>query len=340
MNSVAGVSLPVWFTLWVGAAAAVWWVGATAAGLRYDLVRLEKRGEVEPDYAVGALLRRLQDEPVTLGLRLRFSRFFSAAFVPLCLATAVLGRPWEWLVGAWVVGWFLTATAEATGGSSVVRRAARLRAGALYAAWARLTLPVARAVRPLLKLRAPDEEDTGSPSLVQVESRAALTGAGGRLGREERRLLRRLLASTTIVVGDIMTPWDAVDRIQADASASEAADRVRASGHSRLPAVGAREDGGAPGEGNVVGLVTVKDLLTRIHDATPPGASVGALLRPVYFVRGEETVADLLDELQEGRTHLAVVVDVLGRQVGIVTMEDVLEEIVGELHDERERGAK
>jgi CBS domain containing-hemolysin-like protein len=67
---------------------------------------------------------------------------------------------------------------------------------------------------------------------------------------------------------------------------------------------------------------------------------VGALLRPVYFVRREETVADLLDELQEGRVHLAVVVDVLGRHVGIVTMEDVLEEIVGELHDERERGAE
>jgi CBS domain-containing protein len=336
MSPVAGMSDPLWSVLWVGVAAAVWWVGATAAGVRYDLVRLEKRGEVEPDYAVGALLRRLQDEPVTLGLRLRFSRFLSAAFVPLCLATAVLGRPWEWLVGAWVAGWFLAAAAEATGGTGAGGRPARRRGGALYGAWGRLTLPVARAVRPLLRVRAPAEEDRTAPSLVRVESRAALSGAGGRLGREERRLLRRLLASTTIVVADIMTPWEAVDRIRTDASPAEAADRVRASGHSRLPVVAG--DGAASGEGKVVGLVTVKDLLPRVHRAAPAGASVGVLVRPVYFVRREETVADLLDELKEGRVHLAVVVDGLGRQVGIVTMEDVLEEIVGELHDERERG--
>ena len=57
----------------------------------------------------------------------------------------------------------------------------------------------------------------------------------------------------------------------------------------------------------------------------------------MYFVRQEVTVQALFDELQEARVHLAVVVDRLGRKVGIVTMEDVLEEIVGEIHDERER---
>ena len=59
-------------------------------------------------------------------------------------------------------------------------------------------------------------------------------------------------------------------------------------------------------------------------------------MRPVYFVRENAVVQDLLDELQEAHAHLAVVVDPLGRSVGLVTMEDILEEIVGELYDERE----
>ncbi len=87
-----------------------------------------------------------------------------------------------------------------------------------------------------------------------------------------------------------------------------------------------------------MGLVTVKDLLPypAANRATP--RSLGEVLRPAYFVRQEETIQDLFDELREARLHLAVVVDRLGRTVGIVTVEDMLEEIVGELHDERERG--
>ena len=76
--------------------------------------------------------------------------------------------------------------------------------------------------------------------------------------------------------------------------------------------------------------------MPRIHGKGKAG-SIRAILRPVYFVRQEVTVQALFDELQEARVHLAVVVDRLGRKVGIVTMEDILEEIVGEIHDERER---
>jgi CBS domain containing-hemolysin-like protein len=81
----------------------------------------------------------------------------------------------------------------------------------------------------------------------------------------------------------------------------------------------------------------VKDLLPYPITGPEPPLTLRERLRPAYFVRQEETIQDLLDELREARVHLAVVVDRLGRRVGIVTVEDVLEEIVGELHDERER---
>ncbi len=322
---------PIWSAAWILVAGLGWWVGAAAAAVRFDLVQLDSTGTGVRDYALGALLRRLRDEPVVLGLRLRFSRFFAAAWVPLALAAAAAGISWHWAVGAWLLGAFTTAAADATGGTRAVRRLGRLRGGAVYAAWARLTLPAARLSRPLLALRLPTPAEEEAGSLVSAESRAALAAAGGRLGREERRLLRRLLAGTTKVVADLMTPWDRVYTLDAGATVAEAAAAVHASGHSRLPAT----EGG-----RVVGLVTVKDLLPRTHGAATDTGPVRAILRPVYFVRRETTMEDLLDEFQEARVHLAVVVDRLGRREGIVTMEDVLEEIVGELHDERERGSR
>jgi magnesium and cobalt transporter len=162
--------------------------------------------------------------------------------------------------------------------------------------------------------------------MVLAESRATLLPAG-RLGRAERRFLRKLLASTSILVADILVKWESVDWIALDTPRDAAVDRVRRSGRSRLPVL----------DGNrVVGLVTAKDLLLGLHRPGSRGEPRD-LMRPVYFVREEETIKALLGELQEARAHLAVVLDRLGRPSGIVTMEDVLEEIVGELHDERER---
>jgi len=311
--------------LWVAAAIVAWWTGAFAAGVRYDLVRLEAGEEPGEGYELVSLLRRLRDDPVSLGLRLRFSRFFAAAFVPLTLAIAVADLSWPWTLAAFGGGWFAAAATEATGGGRLTRRVGRLRGGALYGIWARLTFPVVRITGPLLRLRTSPAVAEDERPLVNAESQAALTAGRGRLGWEERRLLRGLLTSGSIRVADIMTPWDRVRGLDADTGLSEAARIVHDSGHSRLPVL----DGG-----RVIGLLTAKDLLTRSADA---GDDLSTNLRFPYFVTGSLTGRDLLEELQAARVHLAVVVDPLGRLVGIVTMEDLLEEIVGELHDERER---
>jgi len=141
-------------------------------------------------------------------------------------------------------------------------------------------------------------------------------------------LLHRFLARVDEQVAHITTPWERVAWVDGEARIQEAAAVAHESGHSRLPVVV---------EGRTVGVVTVKDLLPRLHDPEARDVPVRELAGPAYFVAGALTVRQLLEELQPARRHLAIVVDRLGRQVGVVTMEDLLEEIVGELHDERER---
>ena len=306
---------------WLCLAVLSWWLGATGAAVRRDVLLLEA-GQAEGDYKLIALLNRLHDNPVLLALRSRISRGASAALLPLGLAGAVSHLPIAWVLFAVLVGWLLGATAEASGGGAIARHWGRARGGMLYGLWARILHPLARLLQPLLKLRLPSRSDLVAPIRMLAESQASRTAAGSELGRDERRFLRRMLASTGILVTDILTRWDAVRWIPAQTPVAEAVAAVRESGHSRLPVV---EDG------RVVGVVNVKDLL-----AVNGNGRTSLPIRPAYFVRQEVTVRALLEELRAARAHLTVVVDRMGRMVGIVTMEDVLEEIVGELHDERE----
>jgi len=309
--------LPAWLFL----AVLAWWIGATGAAVRRDVLLLEA-GQAEGDYALVALLNRLHDEPILLALRCRISRGISAAFLPLGLAGAASHLPAAWILFGVLLGWLLGATAEASGGGALARDWGRGQGGMLYGLWAKFLHPAARLLRPLLKLRLPSRAEITAPIRMLAESQASRTAAGSELGRDERRFLRRILASTGILVADISTRWEAVRWIPAKTRVVDAVAAVRESGHSRLPVVD---------DGRVVGVINVKDLLAANgngHAALP--------VRPAYFVRQEVTVRALLEELRAARAHLTVVVDRLGRMVGIVTMEDVLEEIVGELHDERE----
>lgn len=304
-----------------------WWMGATGAAVRRRVILLEDRRLDGEDYSRVALFRRLRDDPLALALRIRLSRATATVLLPLGLGLAGATLGWQGAVAGGFLGWFLAAAAEATGGGVLANRLGRAHRGAGYAAWARLAHPGARFVRPLLRRRIRRGGPPEQHALVLAEARATQLPAGGRLGHTERRFLRRLLASTSILVADILTRWDAVTAVEVDTSPAEAASRVLASGRSRLPVL----------EGDrVVGLVTAKDLLLRVAGPAVD-SDVRAFMRPVYFVRQEETMQGLLQELQDARAHLAVVVDRLGRTLGIVTMEDMLEEIVGELHDERER---
>jgi putative hemolysin len=167
---------------------------------------------------------------------------------------------------------------------------------------------------------ATDTEVTRAELLQLLEDEAP-----GPIHDEERRLIRGVLALSDITVGECMTPLVQVVAVSSTATIGVAADTAVRTQHSRLPIFERRID-------NIVGMVHQADLLFLSDDAAP----IAAHLRPVRFVPDAKRADDLFREMRELGEHFAVVVDEFGGCIGIVTLEDVLEELVGDIKDERD----
>lgn len=146
---------------------------------------------------------------------------------------------------------------------------------------------------------------------------------GGRIDAEERAMIRRLLAMNELSIGSAMTPLVDVSGIPETLTVAEAVEVVLREGHSRMPVHRDRVD-------NIVGRVHHRDLLFAPDDT----ASVATIARPVRFVPDSKRADELLREMREQNDPFAVVVDEYGGSVGIVTMEDLLEQVVGDIEDE------
>jgi CBS domain containing-hemolysin-like protein len=134
------------------------------------------------------------------------------------------------------------------------------------------------------------------------------------------------------LVREVMTPRPDIVAIRADATIDELRQLVREQEYSRLPVYTDNLD-------NIVGLLVVKDLIQMI--AEPDGTKkVSEMMRPAAFVPETKRVADLLREFRQSRLQLAIVVDEYGGTAGIVTVEDVVEELVGEIRDEYDSDAE
>jgi CBS domain containing-hemolysin-like protein len=157
--------------------------------------------------------------------------------------------------------------------------------------------------------------------LFQVEP----TGATD-VKEEEREMIDGIFDLGETTVREIMVPLVDVLAVPEEATVEETVARIAESGHSRLPVYRERID-------HVIGVVTALDILQR--GATEEG--VKALLRPAYYVPDTKRIDDLLREMQRQRIQLAVVVDEYGGSEGIVSVEDVVEQIVGEIEDEHTR---
>lgn len=144
--------------------------------------------------------------------------------------------------------------------------------------------------------------------------------------REERRLIHSIFEFGDTVVREVMRPRPDMVTVEVDASVESAIETAIAGGFSRLPAC-------ENGVDHVIGLVFLKDLVARARagQANDPARDA---LRPAEFVPEQKRVAELLREMQARQFHMAVVVDEYGSTVGLVTLEDLLEEIVGEITDE------
>jgi CBS domain containing-hemolysin-like protein len=144
--------------------------------------------------------------------------------------------------------------------------------------------------------------------------------------RDDGRLLRAVVNFEATLVREVMTPRPDIVAIAADATIDDLRQLVREQEYSRLPVFTENLD-------NIAGLVVVKDLIQMT--AEPDGnRKISSLMRPAAFVPETKRVVELLREFQEGRFQLAIVVDEYGGTAGLVTVEDVVEELVGEIRDE------
>ncbi|MFQ5524275.1 MAG: hemolysin family protein [Acidimicrobiia bacterium] len=141
---------------------------------------------------------------------------------------------------------------------------------------------------------------------------------------QERELIDSVLEFGETIVREVMTPRPDMVTIEASAPVEELIELATSEGYSRIPVTS---------NGDVVGLVIVKDLLPMLNEGKRPG-SVSEVMRPVEFVPETKLASALLSEMQESHTHQVIVVDEYGDVVGLVTIEDLLEELVGEIADE------
>jgi len=152
-----------------------------------------------------------------------------------------------------------------------------------------------------------------------------LVAANTRLDPVERRIIDEVLVARDTMVREVMRPRTEVMFLAAGLTLSQAAHLVRTETHTRYPVVDGTHD-------DVVGFVHLRDLLIR-----PEGdgrVTIGELTREVKRIPASKRVLAALTEMRRERHHLAVVVDEYGGTAGIVTLEDLIEEVVGEIHDE------
>jgi CBS domain containing-hemolysin-like protein len=168
-------------------------------------------------------------------------------------------------------------------------------------------------------------EGNGSPGPAEATS-----GSGGEVPPppvsepDEQRLAESLLRFGVTQVREIMTPRPDIVAIQADATVGELRELLRNSLYSRIPVFGDNLD-------DIVGLVTVRDLVYYDGD---PAVALRPLARPARLVPESKRISQLLKELQASGNSVAVVIDEYGGTAGLVSVEDIVEELVGEIKDE------
>lgn len=148
----------------------------------------------------------------------------------------------------------------------------------------------------------------------------------GGLEREERQMIYSIIQFGETLAREIMVPRVDILAFDVNNSLSQAAKAFTQSGHSRVPVYENDID-------NIIGLLYAKDLLHVMQNGRKK-ASIRELLRPAYFVPDTKKADALLTEMQAQRIHMAIVVDEYGGVAGLVTLEDIIEEIIGEIQDE------
>jgi putative hemolysin len=167
-------------------------------------------------------------------------------------------------------------------------------------------------------------------SLQDLQLMIEILGGKGQLDLDKHRLLNKALMLDKLSAKNVVKPRIAMRTISREASLQELIDLCLDTGYSRIPVQEESKD-------EIVGIVHLKRALQQLHTLQKEGYSNGSVMEaidPPVYVPDTKRVTDLLKEMLQSRSHLAIVVDEYGGTVGLVTLEDILEELVGEIYDE------
>jgi putative hemolysin len=176
-------------------------------------------------------------------------------------------------------------------------------------------------------LPPPSIEERAEQREEAAEQFRQVVAAEADVSRDQEALLHGVFSLTDTIVREIMVPRVDIVGIDLTTRWSEVVDRVRSSEHARLPVFDETLD-------NITGILYAKDLLPFVIDDDEPMLGWQTLVRPASFIPISKPIDAQLRDFKASRTHIAIVSDEYGGTAGLVTIEDVLEEIVGEIHDE------
>jgi len=176
------------------------------------------------------------------------------------------------------------------------------------------------------RIKIQGQENISAVSREQIRQVLSLDSQTIELDPTERKMIHRIFNFGEITVEQCMVPLIQIDAINDSATLEEANEMVNESGFSRFPVFHEKMY-------NLIGILNTFDLLNQPADHTP----ISDLIRPAYYVPPNKKIDDLLKELQQRGLHMALVVDEYGGCIGLVTIEDLLEEIVGEIEDEYDK---
>lgn len=195
--------------------------------------------------------------------------------------------------------------------------------------------PISRVLVWLGRSLASGENSDAGPYATELELREMvdMAQASGVVELEERRMLQNVFDLQETIARSVMVPRPEMIWIEAGKTAGQATALCVRSGHSRIPVIGESVE-------DIRGVVFLKDLVQRTYHSTDSGRSVlvDEVMRPAMFVPDSKNLDDLLQDMQRDRFHIAMVVDEYGGIAGLLSIEDILEEIVGEIADEYDQG--
>ena len=306
-------------------------VGAVLAAGEAAVLRLTRAALTEmatSDLPSAGRVRRLMDDP-------HGAAASAGAVGAVCEVVAVVSLTLALVAsgGSW---WQVLLLALLVGGVTglvvlryVPRRLGRRHASGTLLIASGLLVPVHRLVTPLRRSRSgtSEQQDLTDDEIRDMVDRVS---ESEHIEDDEREMFRSVLELGDTITRAVMVPRTEMITLPAGTPVRKALSLFLRSGYSRVPVVGESVD-------DLLGVLYLKDVVRHQHAAERSGDEpVDALLRPPVFVPESKPVDDLLREMQQGAFHMAMVVDEFGGIAGLVTIEDALEEIVGELTDEHD----